>query len=426
MNTAASPLPGTEPERAGRPLRVMISAGFSAGHALPALALARALRERDHEVLLHLSERWREPALELGSRFAPASDYVAFPGAAVNAGEPTVVDVARALPAMIRDFGADLVVGDLVAPATPLAAELAEVRGATLIPTVYPVQGPGHPPFPLGLLPPRTRLGAGAWRALEPATRPLRPAARWLRRVPGLLADARAELGLAARPPGRAEITTYGPISDELAMVATFPQLEYPRDWPPQVHVTGPMRFELPHPEVELPAGDDPLVVVAPSTVHDSARALVGAATAALASEPVRVAATLNQRGAQWTEPAPPNAVVTDWLSYAQVMPKASLVISNGGHGTVVRALAEGVPVLVCPVGADTAENGARVTWRGAGLMIPARLLGPTALRAGVRRLLAEPRFVARARELATWARDNDGARRGAALLERHAAGSGS
>ena len=120
------------------------------------------------------------------------------------------------------------------------------------------------------------------------------------------------------------------------------------------------MRFELRHPEVELPGGDDPLVVVAPSTVHDSARALVGAAIAALASEPVRVAATLNQRGAQWTEPAPPNVVVTDWLSYAHVMPKASLVISNGGHGTVVRALAEGVPVLVCPVGADTAENGAR------------------------------------------------------------------
>jgi methylmalonyl-CoA mutase cobalamin-binding subunit len=54
MSAAGSELPGTEPARAGRPVRVMISAGFSAGHALPALALARALRERDHEVVVHL------------------------------------------------------------------------------------------------------------------------------------------------------------------------------------------------------------------------------------------------------------------------------------------------------------------------------------------------------------------------------------
>ena len=337
-----------------------------------------------------------------------------------------MVDVARALPAVIRDFAADLVVADLVAPATPLAAELAEVRGATLIPTVYPVQGPGHPPFPLGLLPPRTRLGAGAWRALEPATRPLRPAARWLRRVPGLLAEARAELGL---PPGHPAVRRSRPTARS---ATNWP---WSRPFPSSsTRVTGRRRSTSPGrcaSSSRIPRSSSRGATTrswssrrAPSTIRLAPSS--GAAIAALASEPVRVAATLNQRGAQWTEPAPPNAVVTDWLSYAQVMPKASLVISNGGHGTVVRALAEGVPVLVCPVGADTAENGARVTWRGAGLMIPARLLGPTALRAGVRRLLAEPRFVARARELATWARDNDGARRGAALLERHAAGSGS
>ena len=217
-------------------------------------------------------------------------------------------------------------------------------------------------------------------------------------------------------------LTTYGPVGDGLAMVATFPQLEYPRPWPPNVHVTGPMRFDLGDPEIEMPRGNDPLVVVAPSTVHDTAGALVDVAISALAGEPVRLVATLNRRGARWMRPVPPNAVVTDWLSYAQVMPDASLVICNGGHGTVARALAEGVPVLICPIGADTAENGARVTWRGAGLMLPQRLLGPAALRASVRRLLGDDRFAARARELGGWARGHDGARRGAELVEWHAA----
>ena len=45
----------------------------------------------------------------------------------------------------------------------------------------------------------------------------------------------------------------HGGISEALALVATLPQLEYPRRWPDEVRVTGPMEFELPYEEVELP-----------------------------------------------------------------------------------------------------------------------------------------------------------------------------
>ena len=181
------------------------------------------------------------------------------------------------------------------------------------------------------------------------------------------------------------------------------------------------MRFELPHPEIELPPGDDPLVLIAPSTVHDAGEELIGVAMRALESEPVRVVATLNRRHGVWSGPVAANATVVDWLSHAQVMPSASLVVSTGGHGTVTRALGDGVPVLVCPHGADSAENGARVSWAGAGLMLPRRLLEPGPLRLAVRRLVAEPRFAARAREIAAWGRENDGAEQGAELLERFA-----
>ena len=57
------------------------------------------------------------------------------------------------------------------------------------------------------------------------------------------------------------------------------------------------MSFEVPHPEIELPPGDDPLVLVAPSTAHDSGNHLVRTALAALAEEPVRVVATTNRVG---------------------------------------------------------------------------------------------------------------------------------
>jgi len=403
------------------PLRVLVSAGFSEGHAFPALALACALRERGHEPLVELSERWRKAAEAIGAEFIPAPQYVAFPGAHPGAAGPTAADAARDLAARLPDLRVDAIVADLVAPAAALAAELAGLPTATLVPTLYPVQGAGLPPFPAGLRAARSPAGRAAWRALEPATRPLRPSARWVRRVPGLLGELRAELGLPPLPPGTV-FTTYGALSPDLAMVATFPQLEYPRAWPAGTHVTGPMRFELPHPEVQLPGGEEPLVLVAASTAQGAGPELVRDSLAALAEEPVRVVATLNRRGEAWAEPVPRNAIVVDWVSYAQAVPAAALVITAGGHGTVARALAEGVPVLVCPGGADAAENGARVAWAGAGLKLPGSLRRPRPLRWAARRALADASIAARARELAGWAGEHDGAMAGAELVERFAA----
>ena len=64
------------------------------------------------------------------------------------------------------------------------------------------------------------------------------------------------------------------------------------------------------------------------------------------------------------------------------------------------------------------AENGARVAWAGAGLMLPWRLLGEASLRWTARRLLGDRRFTERAGLIASWARRNDGAKRGAKLVE--------
>jgi UDP:flavonoid glycosyltransferase YjiC (YdhE family) len=234
-----------------------------------------------------------------------------------------------------------------------------------------------------------------------------------LRRGRREMNETRAELGLP--PVSR----LHGGLSTELTLVATFPQLEYRRNWPAHVHVTGPMTFELPHPEIELPEGDDPLVLVAPSTAQDPELRLVRASLEALAGEPVRVVATTNRRDGEPLPHAPPNAVVVDWLSYSQLMPAATLVVCHGGHGTVARALGAGVPLLCCPAVGDMAENAARVAWASAGLMLPWRLMVPASLRLTVRRMLSDPGFATRARQIAAWGDTRDGAEQGAALVER-------
>ena len=179
------------------------------------------------------------------------------------------------------------------------------------------------------------------------------------------------------------------------------------------------MTFELPHPEIELPPGDDPLVLVAPSTAHDSENHLVRTALAALADEPVRVVATTNRVKPLRPIEVPANATLVEWLSYSQLMPAASLVISHGGHGTVARALGAGTPVLICPIIGDMSETAMRVDWAGAGLSVPWRLCKPAPLRWAAQRLLHESSFATKAKEIAAWGRENDGAKRGAELVER-------
>src|SRR5205807_3194831 len=138
----------------------------------------------------------------------------------------------------------------------------------------------------------------------------------------------RARLGLA--PLDR----VHGGISDALALVATFPHLEYPRAWPPGVSVVGPLAWELPSEDVELPPGDEPLVLVAPSTVHDPEFSLVRSTLRALAGEPVRVIAAWNRRPppADVHIDVPPNARLVPWLSYRKVMPACDVVVTHAGH----------------------------------------------------------------------------------------------
>jgi UDP:flavonoid glycosyltransferase YjiC (YdhE family) len=316
-------------------------------------------------------------------------------------------EAARALQPLLDDFRPHVVVSDILTLAPTLAAERAGVPLATLIPHIYPVVEPGLPFFAIGLRPPRTGLGRRLWRAGH--DRALRIGLEQGRRDLNIQ-RSRLDLPPIAR--------FHGGISPDLALVATYPQLEYPRSWPTGVEITGPMTFEVPHPEIELPPGDDPLVLVAPSTAHDSDNHLVRTALAALAEEPVRVVATTNRVAPQRPIEVPANAALVEWLSYSQLMPAASLVISHGGHGTVARALGAGTPVLVCPIIGDMSETAMRVDWAGAGLSLPWRLCRPAPLRWAARRLLHEPSFAAKSGEIARWGRENDGAARGAGLVE--------
>jgi MGT family glycosyltransferase len=408
-SAAPSPTGGTTAPR--HSLRLLLAAFGDPGHVFPTIALGRALARRGHEVTVETWEERREAVEGAGLGFTAAEEYRMFPPPDPDSEDGAhAAEAARALLPLLEEMRPHAVVSDILTLAPALAAEKAGVPLATLIPHIYPVVEPGLPFFAIGLQPPRTPLGRRIWRA---GTRALNVGLEHGRHD---LNRQRERLGL---PPLE---RFHGGISPDLALVGTFPQLEYPREWPAGVEITGPMTFELPHPDIELPPGEEPLVRVAPSTAHDSHNQLVRTALEALADEPVRVVATTNRVRPRSPIEVPANAVLVDWLSYSQLMPAASLVVSHGGHGTVARALGAGTPVLLCPIIGDMSETAMRVSWAGAGLSLPWRLCRPGPLRWSASRLLEDGSFAARAGELAAWGREHDGAERGARLVERLAA----
>jgi UDP:flavonoid glycosyltransferase YjiC (YdhE family) len=363
-------------------------------------------------VALQTWSRWADDVRAAGMSFEPAPEYHVFPTRErpLKPYEAVARATADTRP-LVASLRPDVVVADILTLAPALAAELEGVPVATVIPHVDPRSAPGWPPYSLGARLPRTAVGRRGWHALSRVT-------------DAGLEHGRRELNETRRRldlPPLAHV--HGGISRALAMVATFPALEYPRAVPePATHVVGPLLWEPPFGEVELPAGDAPLVLVAPSTSQDPSHRLLRAALRGLADAPVRVLATWNRRPPGSPIDVPANARLVEWVSYARTMPRCDVVVCHGGHGTVARALASGCVVVAVPAAGDMNENAARLDWAGLGVRVPRRLCAPGPVRLAVDRALAEPRLRANARAAAAWLDGHDPGARAAELIEALAA----
>ncbi len=375
------------------------------------IALGRALVARGHDVTLQTWARWREHVEAEGMTFAAAPEYQVFP----QGPEPldfyeAVVYATHDTRPLVQALRPDAVVADILTLAPALAAELEGVPQATLIPHVYPHGERDFPIYSLGARLPRSFVGRALWRQAQ------RPVDGGLELGRIELNETRARVGLPPLP------YVHGGISRELALVATFPQLEYPRTWPENAHVVGPLMWEPPTADVELPPGDDPLVLIAPSTAQDPGHRMLAAALRGLAGAPVRVLGTWNRRLPSRPLSVPANARLVDWVSYSRTMPHCDVVVCHAGHGTLVRALSSGCAVVACPAIGDMNENAARLDWAGAGVRVPRRFVAPRMLRLAVERAIATKSIRQRANEFSAWAETHDSSATAAQLVERLAA----
>ena len=165
------------------------------------------------------------------------------------------------------------------------------------------------------------------------------------------------------------------------------------------------------------PPGVSPLVVVSFSSLYQAQEPVLRAIIAALADLPVRGVVTTGPTLDPAEFDAPDNVAVVRSAPHGDLLKDAALFVTHAGHGSTLRPLMAGVPLLCLPMGRDQHDNAARVAHRGAGLTLPADA-SPETIAAALRRLLDEPAFKTAAESLGAAIRADEAARSATSALE--------
>ncbi len=145
-----------------------------------------------------------------------------------------------------------------------------------------------------------------------------------------------------------------------------------------------------PVPDWVTAAPEAPLLYVTLGTVFSSETVLATVLTA-VADLPVRVVATVGPQGDPDALGAqPPNVHVARYIAQQDLLGHCAAVISHGGSGTFLAALAAGLPQVCLPQAADQFLNAANAEAAGCALVIRPAELSLEVVRAAAKRVLAD------------------------------------
>jgi len=115
---------------------------------------------------------------------------------------------------------------------------------------------------------------------------------------------------------------------------------------------------------------------------------------AGLRDLPVDVVATVGQHidPAEFGE-QPARVRIARYLPQAEVLPRCDLVISHGGSGSVIGALAHGLPTVLLPMGADQPHNAEQCVRLGVGKELHPVTATARDVRTAVAEVLADPSY---------------------------------
>ncbi|MGI3903960.1 MAG: glycosyltransferase [Janthinobacterium lividum] len=277
-----------------------------------------------------------------------------------------------------------------------LGAEAAGIPLAILSPHISLRPLPGIPPVMSGLLPPKTAEERSVIAAAGEGT-----VALFDHSLP-ILNRARARLGLRAMSTSMDVFDTA-----DRVLLAISQAFDYPADWlPDNVRYIGPLLDEPSWSRTWVspwrdasPAGLRPRVLVACSSGAQGQGELIQRVVDAMGGLDVEAVVTTGPNIRMEDLRVPGNVHLRRSAPHNVVMQEVDLLITQGGHGTVSRALVNGLPQLVLPMGRDQNDNASRIALHGAGLQLSPAASGAEIADAA-RLLLSDPSFKIRARRL--------------------------
>jgi MGT family glycosyltransferase len=397
--------------RAGRFLLATIDGG---GTVPPELGLAAGLVRRGHRVRVLADPTVQAAARAAGCAFtswraAPHVATVAEQTALIREVErrsaPRQFAFARDriicgpaglfaadVVATVREDPVDVVLAEAVVAGALIGAQATGLPTAALMPNIYLRPAPGLPQFGTGWSPARGRIGRGRDMLVAAAVRRL-----WATGLPDLNA-ARTGCGLA--PVG----DLYELLDDcARVLVMTSPSFDFPASvLPPNVRYVGPQLDDPDWANGEdwRPPSNDPLVLVGMSSVFQSQADALRRVADGLGRLPVRAVLTTGPAIAPAEVPAPANVRVLRAAPHRQVLREAAAMVTHAGHGSVLKALAAGVPLVCMPLGRDQKDNTVRVLRLDAGVRVR-KGERPAGIAAAVRQVLDRPAYTRAARRFA-------------------------
>lgn len=390
---------------------VAIDAG---GTLPPMMGVAAELVRRGHEVLVLADPTAEDVARAAGCRYlrwqtAPQIGSVAEQTAMITefeTGSPLrrlrrVRERVLVGPAgfFARDVidaatrhAADAVLVEGTVPGMVIGAEATGRPFAALMANIYARPTRGLPPF-----------GTGWPQARGPVGR--------ARDAAALFAVQGASSGMTKQLNAVRAAYGLGPVGELLGMldhanavlVLTSPSFDFATP-----HLPGNVRYVGPQLDDPGWAGhweDDPddarpLVLVGLSSVHQAQTETLDRICAALGRLPVRGLVTTGRAVDPEAVSAPANVDVVRSAPHSQVLRRAAAVVTHAGHGTVMRSLAAGVPLVCLPMGRDQKDDTVRVLRLGAGVRERSSA-PPDQIAAAVSRVLEDERYAVAARTFA-------------------------
>ncbi|TYL50783.1 glycosyltransferase [Agromyces mariniharenae] len=407
---------------------VMIQAMPFHGHVAPLAEVARAFISAGHDVRAYTGSAHADAFQRVGAevvRWRAAPDFdehdvaATFPRLVGRKGPAqmlrNVEDLfVRTADGQVQDLLAeyaerpwDVIVADELSLGAGLASELTGTHWATVAITPLALQSRDLPPIGIGLRPGRGPLG----RTRDAALRRIVP--RLTAALQRAYDEQRRGLGL---PPGVRAFAEAG-FSTELVCATGVPELDWPRSdlpdsvaWVGALAPAGASGLALPPWWDELVADPRPIALVTQGTQNTDPDDLVAPAFAALGRQDVQVVATTGRADAAgFPFAAPPNARVAPVVPFGDLLPRTDVVVTNGGWGGVLAALAHGLPVVVAGGDLDKPEVAARVRAAGAGISLGTGQPTPRQVLGAWRRVRDDPGYRDAARRIAARLAEHDG-----------------